>query len=184
MQSSRAATAVSAVFDEPNLIADAGLLPLVRLAERARLPEQAAAALRIDGAANSGGAHPAAKVMSLLASMCAGADSIEDTGRLRHSAMDRAFGGMRASSTPGTFLRSFTHGDNRQLARVHRQFLAALARTTPLLPGAQQVMFIDIDPTHHRVYDHARQSAEVGRPQGLRTLQPILATFATHWPGR
>jgi hypothetical protein len=42
MQSSHAATVVSAVFDEPNLIADAGLVPLVRLAERAGLPELAA----------------------------------------------------------------------------------------------------------------------------------------------
>jgi hypothetical protein len=179
MQSSHAATAVSAVFDEPNLIADAGLLPLVRLAERAGLPEQAAAALRIEGADNSGGAHPAAKVMSLLAAMCAGADSIEDTDRLRHGAMDRAFGGVRAPSTLGTFLRSFTHGHNRQLARVHRQFLSALARTTPLLPGAGQVMFIDIDPTHRRVYGHAKQGAEVGRLKGQRTLHPILATFST-----
>ncbi|MHA6764050.1 hypothetical protein [Streptacidiphilus sp. PAMC 29251] len=42
MQSCHAATAVSAVFDEPNLIADAGLLSLVRLAERAGLRQLAA----------------------------------------------------------------------------------------------------------------------------------------------
>ena len=80
MQSCHAATAVTAAFDEPNLIADAGLLPLVRLAERVGLPDLAAA-IRIDGAANSGGAHPAAKVMSLLGAMCAGADSIDDAVR-------------------------------------------------------------------------------------------------------
>jgi Transposase DDE domain group 1 len=178
MQSSHAATAVSAVFDEPNLIADAGLLPLVRLAERVGLPDLAAA-IRMDGADNSGGAHPAAKVMSLLGAMCAGADSIDDVDRLRHGAMARAFGGVRAPSTLGTFLRSFTHGHNRQLHRVHRQFLAQLARHAPLLPGAGQVMFIDIDPTHRRVYGHAKQGAEVGRLKGQRTLHPILATFST-----
>jgi hypothetical protein len=179
MQSCHAATAVSAVFDEPNLIADAGLLPLIRLAERAGLPELVASAIRIEGADNSGGAHPAAKVMSLLGAMCAGADSIDDAARLRHGAMDRAFGGVRAPSTLGTFLRSFTHGHNRQLHRVHRQFLAQLASHTPLLPGAEQVMFIDIDPTHRRVYGRAKQGAEVGRLKGQRTLHPILATFST-----
>lgn len=179
MQSCHAATAVSAVFDEPNLIADAGLLPLVRLAERAGLPELAASAIRIEGAGNSGGAHPAAKVMSLLGAMCAGADSIDDADRLRHGAMDRAFAEVRAPSTLGTFLRSFTHGHNRQLARVHRVFLAALARQTPLLPGAEALMFIDIDPTHRRVYGHAKQGAQVGRLKGQRTLHPLLATFST-----
>ncbi|MFG2859006.1 IS1380 family transposase [Streptomyces mirabilis] len=178
MQSSHAATAVSAVFDEPNLIADAGLLPLVRLAERVGLPDLAAA-IRIDGADNSGGAHPAAKVMSLLGAMCAGADSIDDADRLRHGAMARAFGGVRAPSTLGTFLRSFTHGHNRQLHCVHRQFLAGLARHAPLLPGAGKVMYIDIDPTHRRVYGHAKQGAEVGRLKGQRTLHPILATLST-----
>jgi DDE family transposase len=179
MQSSHAVTAVCAAFDEPNLIADAGLLPVVRLAERAGLPELAASAIRIEGAGNSGGAHPAAKVMSLLGAMCAGADSIDDADRLRHGAMDRAFGGVRAPSTLGTFLRSFTHGHNRQLHRVHRDFLVSLARRTPLLPGAEQVMFIDIDPTHRRVYGHAKQGAEAGRLKGQRTLHPILATFST-----
>jgi hypothetical protein len=178
MQSCHAAAAVTAAFDEPNLIADAGLLPLVRLAERVGLPDLAAA-IRIDGAANSGGANPAAKVMSLLGAMCAGADSIDDAGRLRHGAMLRAFASIRAPSTLGTFLRSFTHGHNRQLHRVHRQFLSELARQTPLLPGAEQVMFIDIDPTHRRVYGHAKQGAEVGRLKGQRTLHPILATLST-----
>ncbi len=48
MQSSHVSSAVAAAFDEPNLIADAGLVPVVRLAERAGLPELAAGALRIE----------------------------------------------------------------------------------------------------------------------------------------
>jgi hypothetical protein len=117
--------------------------------------------------------------MSLLGAMCAGADSIDDADRLRHGAMARAFGGVRAPSTLGTFLRSFTHGHNCQLHRTHRRFLANLARHTPLLPGADQVVFIDIDPTHRRVYGHAKQGAEAGRLKGQRTLHPILATLST-----
>ncbi|MFF4392846.1 hypothetical protein OG365_01275 [Streptomyces sp. NBC_00853] len=45
---------VSALFDEPNLIADAGLLPLVALAERVGLPDLAAT-VRIEAADNTGG---------------------------------------------------------------------------------------------------------------------------------
>ncbi|MEV7770693.1 IS1380 family transposase [Kitasatospora sp. NPDC086791] len=180
MESSHAVAAVRAAFDESNLVADAGLVPLVRLAERTGLPGMVAERLRIDGVGNSGGANPGAKAMTLVAAMCAGADSIDDVNRLRHGATDRLFTGVRAPSTLGTFLRSFTHGHNRQLHRVHRDFLASLTRTAPLLlPGAGQVAFIDIDPTHRRVYGRAKQGAEIGRFKGVRTLHPVLATIST-----
>lgn len=117
--------------------------------------------------------------MTLVAAMCAGADSIDDAHRLRHGAMGALFAGMRAPSTLGTFLRSFTHGHNRQLHAVHRHFLARLARTTPLLPGVDQVAFVDIDPTHRRVFGRAKEGAEIGRFKGVRTLHPILATLST-----
>ncbi|MFF2789729.1 hypothetical protein ACFVT6_23730 [Streptomyces sp. NPDC058049] len=124
---------VSALFDEPNLIADAGLLPLVALAKRVGLPDLAAT-VRIEAADNSGGARAPAKMMSLLGAMCR-ADSIDDADRLRHGAMGRAFAGIRALSTLGTFLRSFTHGNNRQLRRVHRDFLARLAAPAGAVTG-------------------------------------------------
>lgn len=179
MQSSHAASAVSAVFDEANLVVDAGLLPVMRLAERGRLPELVRARVRIGGADNSGGANPAAKVMSLVAAMCAGADSIEDADRLRHGVMPVLFRGIRAPSTLGTFLRSFTHGHALQLHAVHRRFLGELAAHIPLLPGAGQVAFIDIDSTHKRVFGPAKQGAQVGRFKGMRTLHPLLATLST-----
>src|SRR5262245_52055411 len=104
------ATALSAAFDEPNLVPDAGLVPLVRLAERSGLPALLADRLHIRDADNHGGAHADAKAMTLIGAMCAGADSIEDADRLRAGAMDKLFGGVRAPSTLGTFLRAFTHG--------------------------------------------------------------------------
>jgi hypothetical protein len=167
------------VFDEDNLIADAGLVPVVRLAERAGLPELVDTAVRISGSGNGGGANPAAKVMSLVAAMCAGADSIDDTGRLRHGAMPAAFDGVRAPSTLGTFLRSFTHGHVLQLHAVHHRLLGELARRAPLLPGADQVAFIDVDSTHKRVFGRAKQGAQIGRFKGVRTLHPLLATICT-----
>ena len=76
------------------------------------------------------------KVTALVAGMVAGADSIDDMDLLRHGAMDRLFTGVRAPSTLGTFLRSFTFGHVRQLDAVAARLLARLAARTPLLPGA------------------------------------------------
>lgn len=179
MRSSHAFSVVGAAFDEPNLMVDAGLVPVVRLAERAGLPRLTAQTVRIGGSGNGGGANPAAKVMSLVAAMCAGADSIDDADRLRHAAMPIAFAGVRAPSTLGTFLRSFSHGHGLQLHAVHRRLLAELARQAPLLPGAGQVAFIDVDSTHKRVFGRAKQGAQIGRFKGVRTLHPLLATICT-----
>ena len=123
MRSSHTPAAVDAVFDEENLIKYGGLEPVVRLAQRCGLPDLVDQRVRITGAANSAGANPAAKVVSLVAGMTTGADSIDDMDQLRHGGMALLFTGVRAPSTVGTFLRSFTHGHNRQLHAVHRQFL-------------------------------------------------------------
>ncbi|MFF9075700.1 alpha/beta hydrolase fold domain-containing protein [Streptomyces sp. NPDC014872] len=39
--------------------------------------------------------------------------------------------------------------------------------------------FIDVDPTHKRVYGPTKQGAEYGRFKGIRTLPPLLATVCT-----
>jgi hypothetical protein len=44
----------------------------------------------------------------VVAGMVAGADSIDDLGVIRHGALPGLFGGIRAPSTLGTFLRGFT----------------------------------------------------------------------------
>ena len=62
-----------------------------------------------------GGQNAVLKVLALVAGMVAGADSIEDMGLLRHGAVRRLFAGVRAPSTLGTFLRTFTFGHVRQL---------------------------------------------------------------------
>ncbi len=92
----------------------------------------------------------------------------------------RETAGSNADTAPeGLPHRSFTHGHVRQLHHAHRAFLAELAAQTPLLPGADTVAFIDIDPTHKRVYGHAKQGAEHGRLKGQRTLHPMLAVVST-----
>lgn len=179
MKVCHAAAAVDVAFDDPNLIADAGLVPVLALAEQSGLPELVAEHVAITGAVNGAGANPAAKVMSLLAGMVAGADSIEDMDRLRHAGNGVVFDQIRAPSTLGTFLRALTHGHVQQLNAVLRQSLIALAERAPLLPGAQEVVFVDLDSTHRQVYGYAKQGAAVGRLKGRKTLHPLIATAST-----
>jgi Transposase DDE domain group 1 len=179
MQSLHAAAAVGVAFDDPNLIASAGLVPVIALAEQVGVPQLVTEQLRIEDAANAAGANPAAKVMSLLAGMVAGADSIEDVDRLRRAGTGLLFDHIRAPSTLGTFLRAFTHGHVQQLNAVLRQTLIALATRAPLLPGADQVVFVDLDSTHRQVYGYAKQGAAVGRLKGKKTLHPLIATACT-----
>ncbi|MGH3906795.1 MAG: IS1380 family transposase [Pseudonocardiaceae bacterium] len=179
MQSSHAVAGVDVAFDEPNLIADSGLVPVVALAEQVGLPGLVAEHVTIAGADNSAGANPAAKVMSLVAGMVAGADSIEDLDRLRHAGNRLAFDEIRAPSTLGSFLRAFTHGHVQQLNAVLRQTLIRLTEQTLLLPGAEDVVFVDLDSTHRQVYGYAKQGAAVGRLTGKKTLHPVIATAST-----
>ncbi|MFK0157173.1 hypothetical protein ACIQVK_34570 [Streptomyces sp. NPDC090493] len=82
MQSSHAAAAVSSAFDDPNLIAYGGLEPVVRLAERCGLPALVGEHVRLPASKGGTGAFPAAKPMSLVGGMAAGADRIDDLDRL------------------------------------------------------------------------------------------------------
>lgn len=179
MKASHAAAAVDVAFDDPNLIADAGLVPVLALAEQIGVPELVAKQVAITGAANGAGANPAAKVMSLVAGMVAGADSIEDRDRLRHTGTGVVFDQIRAPSTLGTFLRALTPGHVQQLNAVLRQSLITLAGRASLLPGADEVVFVDLNSTHRQVYGYAKQGATVGRLKGKKTLHPVIATAST-----
>ena len=106
----------------------AGLIPVMAPAERAGLPELLAGHVRPGGC----GVNAPAKVGCLVAGMAAGADSIDDMGLLRRGAMDVLFAGVRAPSTLGLHLRSYTWGNALQLEKAGRELLARLAS---LLPG-------------------------------------------------
>jgi hypothetical protein len=132
VQLSHTPAATEAVFDDPNLIGSAGLVPLLRLADKAGL---AALADELLSVPTDKGANAGAKVSALVAGMGprkrevppAGADSIEDMALLRHGAMGRVFDCCYAPSTLGSFLRTFTFGHVRQLDAVASRFLTALA---------------------------------------------------------
>jgi hypothetical protein len=171
-----------ASFDDPNLVSHAGLVPVMALAERAGLPELVAEHVRPGGEC---GVNARMKVPALVAGMAAGADSIDDMGLLRHGAMGRLFGGVRAPSTLGSHLRSCTWGNVAQLEKAGREFLAELARQAPLLPGAQTLAFAGIDSMQKRVYGHAKQGARFGHTKiqgksvlvrGLNALAAVIST--------
>ena len=171
MQLSHSPARCSASFDEPNLLVSAGLVPAVRLAEKVGLHDLAEQHV-------TAGANPGAKVMSLVAGMAAGADSIDDLDVLRHAGAGRVFTGVRAPSTLGTFLRQFTFGHVRQLDAVAARVLTGLAEAAPLLPGIEQGCLIDIDDTVKDVYGPGKQGAEFGYTK-IRGLNAQLAIIST-----
>ena len=134
----------TAEFDEPNLVSSAGLAPVLLLAERAGFQDLVGEHVQI---AKPGGVNAQLKIPALVAGMIVGADSIDDMALLRHGAMSRLFGGVRAPSTLGTFLRTFSFGHVRQLDAVASRLLINLTRHAPLLPGVWELAYVDIDDT-------------------------------------
>src|SRR6266508_297570 len=112
MQLLHAASKTSATFDEPNLVSRAGLVPVVRLAANVGLASLVDEHVRVVAKV---GANAPVKVGALVAGMAAGADCIDEMEVRRHGALPDTFGGIRAPSTLGSFLRGFDHGNVRQL---------------------------------------------------------------------
>jgi Transposase DDE domain group 1 len=171
-----------ASFDDPNLVSHAGLVPVMALAQRAGLGALAAEHITPAGEC---GVNAHLKVPCLVAGMAAGADSIDDMDVLRHGAMGTLFGGIRAPSTLGSHLRSYTWGNVAQLEKAGREFLAELVRQAPLLPGAETLAFIDIDSMQKRVFGHQKQGARFGHTKiqgksllvrGLNALAAVVST--------
>ena len=163
------------VFDDPNLVSTAGLVPVLALAESAGLYDLLT---RLSVPSPNAGA----KSVAVIGGMLAGADSIDDLDLLRHGGMPRLFAGVRAPSTVGTFLRSFTHGHVQQLDAIGGDLLAGLtARVPGVIAGAQDLQgfaCIDVDDTIREVHGYAKQAAAYGY-SGVRGLNIQLATVCT-----
>lgn len=169
-------------FDDPNLVSCAGLEPVMRLAQDCDLTGLVGEHVKLTVKV---GANAHLKVPGIVAGMIAGADCIDDLDVLRHGGMDKLFGGVRAPSTLGSFLRGFDWGNVRQLEVVSRRFLVGLAAATPVLADAPVLAHLDIDSAQRRVYGHAKQGAGFGAAKvggytlRLRGLNPLLAAVST-----
>ena len=165
----------SAVFDDPNLVSSAGLVPMLALARSAGLRRLADQHLSVP---TDKGANAGSKVASLVAGMVAGADSIDDMAVLRHGAMGKVFTGAYAPSTLGSFLRAFAFGHVRQLDAVAARFLGGLAAATPLVSGVDECALVDVDDTIIEVHGYAKQGSGYGY-SGVRGLNALIATVTT-----
>jgi hypothetical protein len=167
---------VTSAFDDPNLIGSAGLVPVMRLAEKAGLHALLGQHLSLSCP------NADVKAAGVVAGMLAGADCIDDLDVLRHGGMGKVFTGVRAPSTLGTFLRSFTFVHVRQLDAVAARILAGLATVVPpVLAGATDpngIAFVDVDDTIRQVHGYAKQGAAFGY-SGVRGLNAQLAAVST-----
>ena len=186
VQVSHRFTSASARFDDDHLVSCAGLVPVMTVAAQTGLPQLLADKICIcEPRIKSGSANPAPKLATLIAGMCAGADSIDDVDLVRSGGMKTLFEQVYAPSTIGTLLREFTFGHARQLESVLRHHLGALCRRVELLPGSDLRAFVDIDSLLRPIYGHAKQGASYGHTkiagkQILRKgLSPLITTIST-----
>jgi hypothetical protein len=162
------------VFDDPNLVANAGLLVPATLMARLGLEALVNATVRLWG--RTGGASPGRKVLSLVAAILAGGSHIDHANVLRAGATQAVLGfRVMAPSTLGTFLRAFTFGHVRQLDRVIAEAIRR-AWAAGAGPGAEPLV-MDLDSTICEVYGHSKHGAAYGYTKVLG-LHPLVATWA------
>ena len=172
------------MFDEDSLVSLAGLVPVMRLAEQTGLGQLLSEKVRIiEPRIKSGSANPTPKLTTLIAGMCAGADSIDDIDVLRSGGMKSVFGGVYAPSTVGTLLREFSFGHARQLESVLREHLVALCGRVALLPGdGEQRVFSTSIRCCARSTDTPNRAPPTGTPRSPASRS--CARDCPRWPPR
>ena len=161
---------IRVTFDDHRLVANAGLLLPVTVAQRLGLSQLVESYLDLGdtpGRANAGD-----KLLTLLVSALSGGEDA-----LRAGGTDRVVGcTVKAPSTLGTFLRSFRWGHVRQLDRVSRELLARAWNA-----GAGPIdgpLTIDLDSTICETYGLAKEGARHHGYTGQRGNHPLLAIAA------
>ena len=171
---SRRIDRIGVTFDEPNLVANAGLLLVATLVARLDLERLINVTVRLGG--RVGGAMPGRKVLTLVHAMVGGASHIDHADVLRSGETASVLGHrVMAPSTLGTFLRAFTFGHVRQLDAV----LAEVLRRAWALgagPGSRQIV-MDLDSTICEVCGKAKGGAGYGYTHVLG-YHPLIATRA------
>ena len=171
---SHALDRIDATFDDPNLVANAGLLLVATLTQRLGLEALINATVKLFG--RVGGARPGRKVLTLVHAMIAGGTHIDHADMLRAGSTAAVLGHrVMAPSTLGTFLRSFTFGHVRQLEAVIGKTIER-AWALGAGPGVKPLV-IDIDSTICQVEGAQKHGAAFGYTKVLG-YHPLLATRA------
>lgn len=173
MKACQSLDSLRVTFDDPNAVANAGLVLTATTAQRLGLLRAAHESIRLSG---PGAANTGKKAMTVIEAMVAGADCIDDVDVLRAGSTATVLGhGVAAPSTIGTFLRAFTFGHVRQLDRFAERALTA-AWNAGAGPGDQPLV-IDIDSTICEVHGYQKQGAGFGYTR-RRGLHPLVAVRA------
>lgn len=175
MQVSHSLDRLGIAFDDPRLVADAGLLLPATLAQHLGVADL------IDGLVHLGGvpgsANVGEKAMTVISSVLAGGDCIDDVDALRSGASASVVGHrVAAPSTVGTCLRAFRWGHVRQLDAVSREVLAR-AWAAGAGPGADPLT-IDLDSTICETYGLLKQGGARFTYTHVRGYHPLLAAAA------
>jgi Transposase DDE domain group 1 len=173
-EASRAIDALDVTFDDPNLVANAGLVIVATLTARLRLESLIDRTVRLVG--RVGGARPGRKVLTLVHTIVAGGSHIDHADMLRAGATQGVLPfRVMAPSTLGTFLRAFMFGHIRQLDAVIGETIRR-AWSMGAGPGSARLV-VDVDSTICEVVGRQKQGAGYGYTRVLG-YHPILATRA------
>jgi hypothetical protein len=114
---SRGIDRIAVTFDDPNLVANAGLLLIATVVNKLGLEALCNATIRLRG--RTGGFQPGRKILTLVHAMVAGATHIDHANILRAGSTAAVLPHrVMAPSTLGTFLRAFSFGHVRQFEKV------------------------------------------------------------------
>ena len=172
MRASHDLDAISVTADDTSLVADAGLLLPATLGQRLGLPQLLEQRV-------TAGPHAADKCLTVIHSALAGGDCIDDVDALRAGATQAVLGHrVAAPSTVGTFLRSMTFGQARQLDAVSRTLLGRAVQVGAIGAPTGGRFVVDIDATLVETYGLAKQGAREVMRTGRRGYHPILAVAA------
>jgi Transposase DDE domain group 1 len=165
---------VAVEFDDGHAVANAGMIAPATLAQHLGLRELLDGCVELGDA--PGRANVGLKAMTLVHSALAGGDCIDDADRMRVASTPQVLGhDVRAPSTLGTFLRSFTWGHVAQLDRVLDEALAR-AWAAGAGPG-DGPLTVDVDSSICETYGLAKQGARFGYTK-VRGYHPLFASIA------
>jgi len=175
MRSSHSLDRLDTAFDDDHLVADAGLVLPATLAQHLGLRQLVDEHLDLGPA--TGRANVGDKLLTLVMSALAGGDCIDDANALRAGGTGRVLGfTVKAASTLGTFLRSFSWGHVRQLDRVSRGLLER-AWAAGAGPGSDPFT-IDLDSTICETYGLKKEGGSRFTYSHVRGYHPLLAVAA------
>jgi hypothetical protein len=171
---SRGLDRVGVIFDDANLVANAGLLLVGTLVARLALETLVNQTVRMGG--RIGGALPGRKVLTVVHTLVAGGSHIDHADLLRSGNTASVLPHrVMAPSTLGTFMRAFTFGYVRQLEAVVGKAIER-AWAAGAGPGCSRLV-IDVDSTICEVAGKLKAGAAYGYTKVLG-YHPILASRA------